>query len=181
MKHINLTKLMLMIVESGLFDLYGLKRLRRLYIAHLLNVTEGDWLSIGRNVRFSFDHNQELKNLTLKGRDVIGNDVMIDTTGFITIGYDVMISGGARIYSHYHDYESANANHNSNPGMSPWIPTHLEIEDKCWIGSNAIILPSVKKIGKGSIIGAGSVVTKDVESNTIVAGNPAKVIKNINW
>lgn len=50
------------------------------------------------------------------------------------------------------------------------------IKDDVWIGSNVIILPGVT-IESGAIIGAGSVVTKDVLKNTIVAGNPAKVIK----
>lgn len=49
------------------------------------------------------------------------------------------------------------------------------IEDDVWIGSRVIILPGVR-IGRGSIIGAGAVVTKDVESHTIVGGNPAKII-----
>jgi len=49
------------------------------------------------------------------------------------------------------------------------------IEDDVWIGSKVIILPGLK-IGRGSIIGAGAVVTKDVEPYSIVAGNPARVI-----
>ena len=50
------------------------------------------------------------------------------------------------------------------------------IEDDVWIGAHTIILPG-RKIGKGSIVGAGSVVTNDVPAYTIVGGNPAKVIK----
>lgn len=52
----------------------------------------------------------------------------------------------------------------------------IVVEDDVWIGMRVIILSGVK-IGKGSIIGTGSVVTKDVEPFTIVAGNPAKIIK----
>lgn len=52
----------------------------------------------------------------------------------------------------------------------------LEIGHDVWIGEWAVILPSVSKIGNGAIIGAGSVVTKNVEPYTIVAGNPAKII-----
>lgn len=51
----------------------------------------------------------------------------------------------------------------------------IEIKDKCFIGINSIILPNVT-IGPNSVIGAGSVVTKDVPPNTVVAGVPAKVI-----
>ena len=52
----------------------------------------------------------------------------------------------------------------------------IKIEDDVWIGANVTILPNVK-IGKCSIIGAGSIVTKDVKSNSIYAGNPAKFIR----
>jgi len=51
----------------------------------------------------------------------------------------------------------------------------LNIGHDVWIGSDVIILPSVKKIGNGAIIGAGSIVTKDVEPYSIVVGNPATV------
>jgi acetyltransferase-like isoleucine patch superfamily enzyme len=51
------------------------------------------------------------------------------------------------------------------------------IEDDCWVGANSIILPGVT-IGQGSIIAAGSVVTKDVEAFSIVGGVPAKKIKD---
>lgn len=46
-----------------------------------------------------------------------------------------------------------------------------------WIGQNAIILPTVKRIGDGAVIGAGAVVTKDVPDFAIVLGNPANVVK----
>ena len=53
------------------------------------------------------------------------------------------------------------------------------IEDDVWVGRNAIIMPGIK-IGKGSIIGAGSVVTRNVESFSVVGGVPAKLIKKRN-
>ena len=55
--------------------------------------------------------------------------------------------------------------------------TKLIIGNDVWIGFNAIILPSVSRIEDGAVIGAGSVVTKDVPHFAIVAGNPAKIIK----
>ncbi|MCL2140896.1 MAG: CatB-related O-acetyltransferase [Dehalococcoidia bacterium] len=53
----------------------------------------------------------------------------------------------------------------------------LKVEDDVWIGHNVTILPSVKFIGRGSVIGAGSVVTHDVPPYAIVAGNPVRLIK----
>jgi len=55
----------------------------------------------------------------------------------------------------------------------------IVIGDNCFIGSNVIILPNVK-IGNNVVIGAGSIVTKSIDSNSVVAGNPARFIKNIN-
>jgi acetyltransferase-like isoleucine patch superfamily enzyme len=52
----------------------------------------------------------------------------------------------------------------------------IAIEDDVWIGANAVILPGVT-IGRGAVIGAGSVVTKDVAPYTICAGNPARVMR----
>lgn len=51
------------------------------------------------------------------------------------------------------------------------------IEDDVWIGHNVMILPSCRRIGRGSIIGAGAVVTRDVPRYTVVAGNPARVLR----
>jgi len=50
------------------------------------------------------------------------------------------------------------------------------IEDEVWIGARAIILPGVR-VGRGAVIGAGSVVTKDVKPNAVVAGNPARQVR----
>lgn len=54
----------------------------------------------------------------------------------------------------------------------------LVIEDDVWIGHNALIMPGCKFIGRGAIVGAGAVVTKDVPAYAIMAGNPARKIKN---
>jgi acetyltransferase-like isoleucine patch superfamily enzyme len=59
----------------------------------------------------------------------------------------------------------------------PFERTKLIIGHDVWIGANVIILPSVKKIGNGVIIGAGSIVTKNIPDFAVVVGNPAKIIK----
>jgi acetyltransferase-like isoleucine patch superfamily enzyme len=58
------------------------------------------------------------------------------------------------------------------------LNNRLAIEDDVWIGHNATILAGCRKIGRGAVIGAGSVVTRDVAPYTVVAGNPAQKLKD---
>lgn len=90
--------------------------------------------------------------------------------GGITIGNGVFIGPKCNLIT---------INHDPNPDNR--IATYgrpIVIEDKVWIGINSTILPGVK-IGYGSIVGAQSVVTHDVPPMTVVAGNPARIIKKI--
>lgn len=90
--------------------------------------------------------------------------------GGITIGNDVFIGPKVNLIT---------INHDPNPeNRSATYGRPIVIEDKVWIGINSTILPGVT-IGRGAIVGAGSVVTKDVPAMTVVAGNPARVIKKI--
>lgn len=90
--------------------------------------------------------------------------------GGIDIGNDVFIGPKVNLIT---------INHDVNPdNRSATYGRRITIADKVWIGINSTILPGVT-IGYGAIIGAGSVVTKDVSPITIVAGNPAKIIRRI--
>lgn len=55
--------------------------------------------------------------------------------------------------------------------------SRLEIDDDVWLGNSCTILGKVRRIGKGAVVGACSVVTKDVPDYAVVAGNPAKIVK----
>lgn len=90
--------------------------------------------------------------------------------GGITIGDDVYIGPKCNLITINHDPDPDN--------RSATYGRPIIIEDKVWIGINSTILPGVR-IGYGAIVGAQSVVTHDVAPMTIVAGNPAKVIRKI--
>ena len=103
----------------------------------------------------------------------------------ITIGDGVLISWGVTIVDH--DSHSINSFErdadltNWKKGEKRWESVAIDevtIHDKAWIGFNAIVLKGVS-IGESAIVGAGSVVTRDVPSFTIVAGNPARVIREL--
>ena len=84
----------------------------------------------------------------------------------IIIGNNVVISPNAKFYGAAHDHK--------RDGM-PDIAEDIIVHDNCWICADTTILLGVT-IGQGSVIGAGSVVTKDVPPNSIAVGNPARVI-----
>lgn len=88
----------------------------------------------------------------------------------VTIGDEVFIGPKVNLITINHDPDPEN--------RSATYGRPIVIEDKAWIGINSTILPGVR-IGYGAIVGAGSVVTKDVPPMTVVAGNPAKFIKKI--
>lgn len=102
--------------------------------------------------------------------------------GFIKVGKYCSIAQGVRYYGANHPHDKA--------VMSPFfysksfgfevkdVPRNsLEIGNDVWIGGNVLITSGCKKIGNGSVIGAGTVVTKDVPAYSIVAGVPAKIIR----
>jgi maltose O-acetyltransferase len=84
----------------------------------------------------------------------------------VVIGNNVCINDGVQLLTASHDVMDPKWNH---------VKAEIIIEDYVWIATNAIILPGVR-IGKGAVVGAGAVVSKDILSGQIVAGNPAKPI-----
>lgn len=114
-----------------------------------MTVVHGDKVHIGNNVI------------------VMPNSLMM-ASGTITIEDNALVAAYVKLISNNHDpYDRA---------VLTCKPVVLK--KNCWIGAGAVILPGVT-VGENSIVGAGSVVTKDVPANTVVAGNPAKFIKNL--
>lgn len=103
----------------------------------------------------------------------IGPYAYIGCSGYIEIGNNVMMSPRVSIYSENHVFSDT-----SIPMIEQGVSrSFVKIEDDCWIAANTVILAGVT-IGRGSVIAAGSVVTKDIPPFSIVGGVPAKVIKS---
>ena len=94
--------------------------------------------------------------------------------GPVDIGSHVNLAQGITVTALNHNFSDANKRIDEQ-GVST---SPVTIEDDVWIGANAVILPGVT-IGEHSVVAAGAVVTKDVPPHSLVAGVPAKVIKNI--
>jgi acetyltransferase-like isoleucine patch superfamily enzyme len=121
---------------------------------------------------------------------IIGENTFVGTSHLvcsrkIEIGDDVLISWGCVIADHNsHSVKFSERKDDVTEwynGRKNW--THvtdkaIQIKNKAWVGMHSIILKGVT-VGEGAIVGAGSVVTKDVPSWSIVAGNPARVIREL--
>jgi maltose O-acetyltransferase len=126
----------------------GLNVENKVYFGNGKDIEIGENAGLGSNFT---THNRILK---------IGNEVMM--------GEDVLFLGSG------HNFDRLDIPM-SRQGESE--KTLLEIGNDVWFGARVIVLPSCSKIGNGVIIGAGSVVTKDIPDFAVVGGNPAKIIK----
>lgn len=109
-----------------------------------------------------------LQKVKVGNNVIIMNGSLMMASGGVTIEDDTMIAANARLISNNHDLDK----------RSVITCKPILIKRNCWIGAGATILRGVT-IGENSVVGAGSVVTKDVPDNVVVAGNPAKIIKHI--
>lgn len=108
----------------------------------------------------------------------LGKNVFINLNNYfmdganITIGDNVFIGPSCGFYTACHplDYK------NRNKGLEKALP--IKVGNNCWFGANASVMPGVT-IGNGCVIAAGAVVTKDIPDNSLAAGIPARVVKEI--
>jgi maltose O-acetyltransferase len=110
------------------------------------------------------------------GQDcVINQGVYLSSRNKIAIGNNVVLSARCMLIDSGFDL---NTYIDAPQNERPYLMSAIVIEDNVWIGAGAIVLPNTH-IGQNSIIGAGSVVTKDVAAFSVVAGNPAKLIRKL--
>lgn len=139
-----------------------------------------DSITLGKNFGISqncylYSQDPDMKSVLNIGNNVklnIGVMINADCGGVIKIGNDVLIGPYTVIRASGHNYEDKNLlirNQGHNKGV-------ITIEDDVWIGSGVVIIGNVT-IGKGAVIAAGAVVTKDVLPMSVVGGIPAGMIK----
>ena len=115
------------------------------------------------------------KNIIIGDNCVINHGVFLLGRNRIEIGANVVLSArcmlldGTFDLDHYFDESTEDYK---------YLNATIIVEDGVWLGAGSIILPNVR-IGKNSVVGAGSVVTRDVPPFSIVAGNPARLLRTI--
>lgn len=111
-------------------------------------------------------------NITCGERVFINYNCTILDVGRVRIGSNVLIGPNVQIYAVSHPMDAEERRRGEEWGED------VAIGDDCWIGGGAVICPGVT-VGARCIVGAGAVVTKDVPDDTVVAGNPARVIRRL--
>jgi maltose O-acetyltransferase len=145
---------------------FGARRIRRLLCKGIfdrtgknINIEHGAFFSSGKEIEIG-----ENSGLGLNCR----------VMGPLSIGDNVMMGPDVMIYTQNHNFEDTNIPM-IKQGNS--VRKKVTVGDDVWVGARVIILPGIT-VGRGSILAAGSVVTKDVPEYSIVGGNPAKIIKS---
>lgn len=134
-------------------------------------------VKLGNNLKiFSITEIENPKSISIGDNVWISKNVSLYACNGIFIGNDVIIAKDVSLISGDHEHFS-NIKINKQKMQINRLP--IIIGDDVWIGEKAVILKSVN-IGNGCVIGAGSIVTKNIPQFCIVAGNPAKIIKKRN-
>jgi acetyltransferase-like isoleucine patch superfamily enzyme len=152
------------------------------------DIKGGKYISIGdnfgaiRNIRLecwdAFLDDKFSPNLTIGNFVTMNNNIHIGCINKIVIGNNVLFASNIFVTDHYHGFVDKR-DLNLAPHLRPlYSKGPVIIEDDVWIGENVTIMPNVT-IGKGCIIGANTVVTKSFEEYSIIAGVPAKLIRNL--
>lgn len=139
-------------------------------------IIAGDRVTIGKHaiIRPTNIYGSAIgEGLKIGNNSSIGPYSYIGCSGYIEIGDNVMMSPRVSIYAENHLFDRADQTIKEQGVKREFV----KIEDDCWIAANTVILAGVT-IGRGSVIAAGSVVTKDIPPYSVVGGVPAKVIKS---
>lgn len=147
------------------------------------NIDFGNQLTTGIGCRLEAFSESNEKTLIFGDNVQINDYVHICSMNGVRIGNDVLMAGHIYISDNSHGYYKGDINDSSpldKPINREYFISSVSIEDNVWIGEHVIIMPGVT-IGKGSIIGANSVVSKSIPPYVISVGTPAKPIKKYNF
>ncbi len=138
--------------------------------------------SIGRHVHVDIDFHCEYgRNIFVGDKVIINMNCTFVDNNRIEIGNNVLIASNVQIYTATHSTNASERimqNWTEEKAICNTYALPVKIEDNVWIGGGAILLPGVT-IGKNSVIGAGSVVTRSIPANCVAVGNPCRVIKHV--
>jgi acetyltransferase-like isoleucine patch superfamily enzyme len=169
--------------------------LRRFSVTFLAPVDKREYVTVGEEclLNGSITFESSAGRVKIGNRTYIGNGTSIISRDSISIGDDVTMAWGITIYDHNshsfdwrkravvvrHFYEHyGTPDCFSNIDWTDVRSAPIVIGDRVWIGFNAVILKGVT-VGEGAIIGACSVVSRDVAPYTVVAGNPAVLVRAV--
>lgn len=140
------------------------RRLPQIQVGDCNSFTQGCWL-------WPEDTDHTDLRIRIGSRNYFNRNVMLDACGLIEIGNENMF--GPDIYI-------TDSNHTFGPGVSPsHAPMQVgqvKIGNRCWIGAKVVILKDVE-LGDGCVVGAGAVVTKSFPSDSVIAGIPARLLR----
>ena len=111
-------------------------------------------------------------NISVGARSFMNWGTMILDCAPVTVGEDVLIASGCQLIAATHPLDAAER-------RAGWeLARPVTIEDGAWLGSGVLVLPGIT-VGEEAVVGAGAVVNRDVAPRTVVAGNPARVIRRL--
>ncbi|HEM3688430.1 TPA: acyltransferase [Streptococcus suis] len=164
-----------------LFWKYSIRPESKYFLANGMNQSiKNGPLLFGKKVRFG---NYTRVNFYGNGKLSFGDGCYIGQRNSFLVGDNITIENGVLMAS---DICIISENHAMDPlseigyGGQPLIIAPVTIKEGCWIGEKVVILPGIT-IGKKSIIGAGSIVTRSVPDYCVAVGNPARVVKTFDF
>lgn len=111
--------------------------------------------------------------IVIGGGTYLNRHTMLDATESLVIGRECAIGPGCYLTDHDHGFAPETA-----PLALPMVSCPTRLEDRVWLGANVVVLKGVT-IGAASVVGAGSVVTRDLPAGCVAVGNPARVIRTL--
>lgn len=179
-------------VINYLYSLYKSNQFSRvegkLSLNYPIYLRGGKYITVGNNfysdLRLRLEAWDEHLGYNFSPNITIGNNVSINSDCHIGAINEIIIEDGVLIASkvfitdHYHGLIDSEAINVSPSNRKLYSKGPVKIEKNVWIGEGVVVLPNVT-IGENSIIGANSVVTKSIPKNSIVGGNPAKIIRTL--